>query len=133
VAPVAAGRGEGSLLVDETVEALTYSVTGLEPSTPYYVRVQAVGGEWSPVVSATTTAGGGLPAPMPIVAPSMGAGGMTMKIQSVSGITYALEYTTNLTGDAWMPADSVVGNGGEVDLDDADPADVMRYYRIVAP
>ena len=51
-----AGTG-GSLVADATLAALTYAVEGLEPETPYYARVRAIGGEWSDVVSATTAAG----------------------------------------------------------------------------
>jgi|GEM_PF-2333340 endonuclease/exonuclease/phosphatase family metal-dependent hydrolase len=45
----------GSLVMDETVAALTYGATGLENSTPYHVRVRAAPtGPWSAIVSATT-------------------------------------------------------------------------------
>ena len=52
---VQGGTAAGSLVVDETVAALTYGATGLSNSTPYYVRVRAAPtGTWSTVVSATT-------------------------------------------------------------------------------
>mgnify|MGYP003582757596 FL=1 len=47
-----------AIQVDETVSALTYPVTGLEPETLYYARVRMAGGEWSEVVSETTLASG---------------------------------------------------------------------------
>ena len=131
----ASGGGESSILVDETVAALTHPVTGLDPETPYWVRVRATGGDWSAVVSATTLAEGGTPtpAPVPIHQPAFGAQGMSMRIQSVVGVTYALEYTTDLMGDVWVQVDAEAGTGGDVELDDLDPAGLMRFYRIVKP
>jgi hypothetical protein len=60
VAP-AGGGGGGALVLDTTVAALTYGVTGLAPETLYYARVRMAGGTWSEVVSATTTAGVDVP------------------------------------------------------------------------
>ena len=44
----------GSLVLDETVAALTYGATDLETATLYYVRVRQTNGVWSSAVSATT-------------------------------------------------------------------------------
>ena len=44
----------GSLLVDETVAALTYGATNLDLLTAYYVRVRATTGTWSTIVQAIT-------------------------------------------------------------------------------
>ena len=63
---VTGGAGGGSIVLDQTVAALTCPVTGLTPETPYFVRVRATGGDWSPVVSTTTT--GGEPRP-PVLTP----------------------------------------------------------------
>ena len=52
---VQSATAAGSLVLDETVAALTYGATGLSNSTPYHVRVRAAPtGTWSAVVSATT-------------------------------------------------------------------------------
>ncbi len=49
------GTTAGSLLVDETVAALTYGATDLDLLTTYYMRVRsAPTGTWSSVVQATT-------------------------------------------------------------------------------
>ena len=135
VVPVGYGRKAGSLHLDATVSALTYEVLGLEPSTPYYARVRAVGGDWSQVVSATTTAGGEEPEPIAEWGHAESGDGMAMRIQTRSGVTYAMEYTTNLWAfpPVWIQIDSALGDGGMVDLEDADPADAMRYYRVVRP
>ena len=100
--------------------------------------MRAVGGEWSGVVTATTTAGGEEPEPEPIAEwghADGGGDGMALRIQTRSGVTYAMEYTTNLWAfpPVWVQIDSAVGDGGMVDLEDADPADAMRYYRVVRP
>ncbi len=44
----------GSLVLDETVAALTYGATDLETATLYYVRVRQTNGVWSSAVSAIT-------------------------------------------------------------------------------
>ncbi len=129
-----------AIAVDQTVAALTYGVTGLTPATPYFVRVRATGGLWSDTVSATTTAGGGTPTPPPqpicdVVSPTNGAP-MGMQIATQAGVTYRLQYTTNLmqqSEEDWVVADEEPGDGGNVTLQDADCSGVMRYYRIVKP
>ncbi len=137
--PGGGGGGEGSIIVDETVAALTHPVTGLVPETPYWVRVRATGGDWSEVVSATTLAegGGGTPAPEPIVAwqsPTNGAA-MAMQIQTAVGVTYALQFTTDLSGNppVWVQVDTESGTGGAVNLQDMDSEGIQRFYRIVKP
>ena len=44
-----------TLVLDRTVAALTTDATGLAMSTTYYVRARKTGGEWSEIVSATTS------------------------------------------------------------------------------
>jgi hypothetical protein len=131
--------GAGSILVDETVAALTYAVTGLEVDTPYHVRVRATGGTWSEIVSATTTAGGGVetPVPQPVEITQVPIDGnpMCIQIQSAAGVTYALQYTTNLMAmtPVWVQVSATNGHGGVVTLEDADCSGVQRFYRIVKP
>ena len=43
-----------TLVLDQTLAALTTEATGLAMSTTYYVRARKEGGEWSEIVSATT-------------------------------------------------------------------------------
>ena len=134
------GGGAGSsIIVDQTVSALTYGVTGLTPSTPYYVRVRASGGTWSDTVSTTTTAGGGggTPNPQPIcevTSPTNGCA-MGMQIATQAGVNYALQYTTNLmeVPPVWVQVDLETGSGESVLLQDADSLGIQRYYRIVKP
>lgn len=131
--------GGSSIVCDETVAALTCGVTGLVAETTYYVRVRGTGGTWSDVVSATTPAAGGgtTPEPEPIVIGHGPGGGATMSLQipTAAGVTYRLEYTTNLLAQppVWATAATVAGDGTTRTLEDADPADGCRYYRIVKP
>ena len=128
-------RSEGSILVDETVAALTYPVTGLDPETPYWVRVRSADGDWSEVVSATTLAEGG-PPPTPDVAGFAVTAGSTASAtlaQSAVGTTYVLQYTTDLLAVPilWTDVDTEEGTGGEVTLEDDNLSDDMRFYRVI--
>ena len=129
------GGGGSSILVDQTVAALTYAVTGLTPSTPYHVRVRATGGAWSEIVSATTTAGGAGPEPQPIeiVQLPTGGGPLGLRIATTAGIRYAMQYTINLFAPSWIDVDAEDGTGGAVTLQDDDPSGPQRFYRIVRP
>ncbi|MGD9612300.1 MAG: MBG domain-containing protein [Kiritimatiellia bacterium] len=51
---VQAVSASASLVLDQTLAALTTAATGLDMSTTYYVRARKEGGEWSEIVSATT-------------------------------------------------------------------------------
>lgn len=100
VGPASGGRGAPrAILVDETVSALTYPVTGLEPETLYYARVRMAGGEWSEVVSETTLASG--PA-----APAFAA----IPPQSASvGVLFSLDVSAYDSGNP-VPALSLVSS-----------------------
>ena len=130
--------GSTSIVVDQMVTALTYSVTGLTPATPYYVRVRGTGGTWSGIISATTTSGGAVtPTPQPIcevTSPTNGCA-IGMQIATTAGVTYVLEYTTNLleVPPVWIQVDSKAGTGGAVNLQDQDSLGSQRYYRVVKP
>ena len=56
-------------------------------------------------------------------------------LQSVNGQQYRLEYTTNLLAApvAWHAAASNSGNGSTLMLQDTNPADDQRFYRVVIP
>ncbi len=100
VGPSSGARGAPrAILVDETVSALTYPVTGLEPETLYYARVRMAGGEWSEVVSETTLASG--PA-----APAFAA----IPPQSASvGVLFSLDVSAYDSGNP-VPALSLVSS-----------------------
>lgn len=118
----------------------TCVVTGLTEGATYHYRVRAYNvssnGPFSGTTSVVTSASS-TPAPEPIVIGHGPGGGATMSLQIAStlGVTYQLQYTTNLLAQppAWWAAATTNGTGAAVTLEDADPADVQRYYRIVKP
>ena len=63
-----------------------------------------------------------------------GVGRIEAYFFSEPAVVYALEYTTDLTETpepVWTEADTAIGNGAQIQLFDADPADPMRIYRII--
>ena len=120
--------------------ATTCAVTGLTEGVTYFYRVKAYNASSNSPFSGTTsvvTVASSTPAPEPIVIGHGPGGGATMSLQipSTIGVTYQLQYTTNLLGrpPVWLPAATTNGTGAEVTLDDANPVDGARYYRIVKP
>lgn len=80
--------------------------------------------------------------PAPAVVSEFGptpGGAFEASFMSEDGVTYTLQYTTDLTGDPvnWLPVGGVegskTGTGGELELRDDNPDDPMRIYRIVSP
>ncbi len=118
---------------------LTCTVTGLTEGATYYYRVKAYNASsnsgYSAVTSVVTSASA--PAQPDISGFDVPPGGIASArvAGSVVGETYRLEYTTNLLADpvVWHEADSESGNGGEIVLEDGDPADDQRFYRVVMP
>ena len=119
--------------------ATTCVVTGLTEGATYYYRVKAYNASSNSPFSGTTsvvTSASSTPEPQPIVighGPGGGASSMSLQIPSTLGVTYQLQYTTNLHPPVWLPAATTNGTGAEVTLDDANPVDGQRYYRIVKP
>ena len=120
--------------------ATTCVVTGLTEGVTYYYRVKAYNVSSNSAYSGTTsvvTVASSTPDPQPIQIGHGPFGGATMSLQisSAVGVTYRLEYTTNLLAipPTWLPAATTNGTGAAVTLEDADPADAQRYYRIVKP
>ena len=119
--------------------ATTCAVTGLTEGVTYFYRVKAYNASSNSPFSGTTsvvTVASSTPAPEPIVIGHGPGGGATMSLQipSTIGVAYRLEYTTNLVPPVvWSAAATTNGTGAEVTLDDANPVDGARYYRIVKP
>ena len=117
----------------------THTVTGLVEGVTYYYRVKAYNATsnspYSAVTNVVTVGGGGTPNPEPIHGMHMGVGGgpISMQIQSRIGVTYQLQYTENLFPPVWIHADSEVGDGSDIELEDLNPDDPMRFYRVVSP
>ena len=69
-----------------------------------------------------------------VTSPTNGAG-VAVGIPSSTGLTYALQYTTNLMGlpPNWIGLATQAGNGGILVLQDATPSGTQRFYRVVLP
>ena len=121
--------------------ATTCVVTGLTEGVTYYYRVKATNASSNSSYSATTsvvTAASSTPDPQPIAighGPGGGASSMAVQIATTVGVAYQLQYTTNLLAQppVWAPAATTNGDGTTLTLDDANPIDGRRYYRIVKP
>ncbi len=62
--------------------------------------------------------------------------GASMQIDSVAGVKYGLEFTTNLVGPpvVWMPVGTPIdGTGGAILLTDPETNRPIRFYRVVWP
>jgi hypothetical protein len=64
--------------------------------------------------------------------PTNGAG-VSAVVASLTGMTYALQYSTNLIATNWVPADSKAGTGSNLTLLDGHPTNLQRFYRVVVP
>ena len=121
--------------------ATTCVVTGLTEGATYYYRVKAYNVSSNSPYSGTTsvvTVASSTPDPQPIAighGPGGGAASMSVQISATIGVTYRLEYTTNLLAQppAWLSAATTNATAATVTLDDANPIDGQRYYRIVKP
>lgn len=69
-----------------------------------------------------------------IQSPAGGAPSLVF-IQSQAGVTYALQYVTNLLDNPllWQTVDEATGLGGALGLEDAAPDGPIRFYRVVLP
>lgn len=77
-----------------------------------------------------------LPTPPPVISPSLpGAGTTNLNISwsAVTGVTYQVQYTTNLAPPNWLPLGSVTATGTNASLPDNSPVAPQRFYRINIP
>ncbi len=137
-----AGGGESSFVPGyenlDVGNVLTHTVTGLTEGVTYYYRVQAYNASsnspYSAVTSVVTQASsGGEPPEIAGFEVPPGASASARLTTTTVGKTYRLQYTTNLRAEpvVWANAAEQAGTGGEITLIDVDPADIMRYYRVV--
>jgi hypothetical protein len=71
----------------------------------------------------------------PIVRPTYSAGnGFSAAIQTQNGVTYAIQYKTDLATQGWTTLQPpFVGDGTVKTFNDPAPADPIRFYRVVIP
>lgn len=59
-------------------------------------------------------------------------GAFKIRIRTVSGRTYRVEWRTSLTAGNWQPlAENIVGTGAEVEVSDPISGESARFYRVV--
>lgn len=97
----------GSLVLDETVTGLSYTVTGLDPETTYYARVKG-GADWSDVQSIATLAGD--PSAPAKYALCVGVNEYDFKAYEAMG--YELTPLRGTVNDATTMRDNLVARGG---------------------
>jgi len=111
----------------------TFTLTPTKTGT-YVLTITAVTetGNVSNTVNLVISGGGGeLPNITEFEVPAGATASATLATTTV-GKTYKLQYTTNLLAVpvVWQDADTQAGTGGEIILQDGDPADMARYYRV---
>lgn len=116
----------------------TFAVTGLVEGVTYYYRVRAYNASTTTVHSAVTSVVTSASTPTQpefdtFTFPPNATPAATFASQA--GITYQLQYTTDLLANppVWTAADTEVGTGNSVTLEDTNAVDTRRYYRIVIP
>ncbi|NCC92911.1 MAG: hypothetical protein EOM10_06465 [Opitutae bacterium] len=118
-------------------DVTTFAVTGLTESVTYYYRVQAYNASsnspYSAVTSVVTQAASGEQPDITGFEVPAGATAVATLATSQLGQTYVLQYTLDLMADpvVWEDADSEVGTGLELVLEDETPSDARRFYRVV--
>lgn len=60
-----------------------------------------------------------------------GGAEVSMSIPSVTGINYGLQYTTQLLPPNWIDVMSLGGTGAGITLEDLNPTDDQRFYRVI--
>jgi hypothetical protein len=76
------------------------------------------------------------PTPPPVIWPSLpGAGTTNLNISwsAVTGVTYQVQFTTNLASPNWQPLGSVTAATTNASLPDNSPVAPQRFYRVVIP
>jgi hypothetical protein len=74
------------------------------------------------------------PLPAPAIQ-SVAAVGGTVELTwtGVVGLSYQLQYKTNLTQTSWVTLSSITATSGTTTTSDMPGSDDIRYYRILAP
>jgi uncharacterized repeat protein (TIGR01451 family) len=60
--------------------------------------------------------------------------GLSLSVNSVLGLNYALQYKNFLTDPSWtvLPASTAIGTGGVITLQDGSPPLAQRFYQVIA-
>jgi PKD repeat protein len=116
--------------VDSGTGVFTWTTDGSFANTtnPITVRVTDDG---VPPLSATQSFNVTVVAPLALQPVSLSNGVLTISWGSISGVTYRVQYTTNLSGSNWndLPPD-VTATGVTASTTDSTSPDVQRFYRV---
>jgi autotransporter-associated beta strand protein len=77
-----------------------------------------------------------LPTPPPVITPALpGAGttNLTISWTAVTGVTYQVQFATNLASPNWQPLGNVTASTTNASLIDTSPVAPQRFYRIAIP
>ncbi len=78
----------------------------------------------------------GSSAPPPLVSPNIvgaGTASATVSWSSVNGVTYQLQYKTNLSQTNWLVVGNVTASGTTASLADTTGPSPARFYRVIVP
>jgi hypothetical protein len=127
------GSPQSTIVSDSTGDfSINYNTTGLPGSaTPYAVTYSsAAGGGFNAVTDTSTTltiTGGGVT----LGGISVSGTQVIFSYPTVSGQTYQLQYTTNLSSGAWLPAGSpVLGTGAPVSATNSIGSSMQMFFRL---
>ncbi len=76
-----------------------------------------------------------LPTPPPLITPFAGAGATNFHVAwgGVSGVTYQVQFATNLAPASWQLLGSVLATNSSTSFDDIASPNPQRFYRVVIP
>ena len=77
-----------------------------------------------------------LPTPPPVISPFLpgaGTSGASISWSTVPGVTYEVDYATNLAPANWLPLGSITAAGTNTTLTDPAATDPNRFYRVLIP
>jgi hypothetical protein len=64
---------------------------------------------------------------------SPATGAVSTVVYSLTGVAYALQYTTNLAAPDWSQVELKAGTGSNLTLLDGNPTNQQRFYRVIVP
>ncbi len=120
----------------ETIPLTLEGITGTIEFRLYGEGASGAAGTWridNVELSGTVEIDDPDPDPDPVdVVIELPDGVASVKFLSQDGVSYTLQYTEDLMSGIWTGVDTQIGDGGELELEDDEEADV-RIYRVVTP
>jgi len=104
---------------------------GVAPAGLTNVTALAAGWSYSLALSAGVVAPPPL-APVALIAATLSSNTFSVTFQGQNGIMYQLQFTTNLGTPTWSMAETGVGAGTNLTLEDSSATNGQRFYRVAA-